>query len=270
MKAPSQNTKSTSTTVLPQNQQNNVDLLQTEAGQLYRSGGPQYYGGQTFAGPTAGELLSRDMASNYATGAGQDYVNQLRSGDQFWLDPKNIYNPQAVPGFRDSQQYITDQITNNLTRNILPQVQGGATAGGTLGGSRQGISEGLAIGETSRNIGGALSDMEMGLFDRGMNMYNAAAARAPMVYDLGLAGAEVLGQVGAAERADQQQAIDADMARFNFEQMAPYLNLQMLQGFTGTAGQYGGTTNSKGQVSQDSGNGPMQAVGTILTLLSLL
>lgn len=262
---PSQKTKQSSETILPQNQQMNIDLLMSGARDLYQSGGPQYFQGNTYAGPTANELFGREAALNYATGPGQAYANQLREQDQFWLDRNNIFQPQNIPGFRESQDYITGQVTNNLRRNILPGIASTNVSGGTLGGSRQGISEGLAIGETNQHLGGVLSNMEMGAYGQGLNMYNQAAARAPMVWDLGARAGQVQQGIGGLERMDQQGQIDADMARWNFEQMLPYLNLQALQGFTGTAGQYGGTTNSEGRQGQsDGGAGAMQFAGTAL------
>lgn len=270
MQTPSQRQNQTTTTTLPPLQQQNVDLLMSGAGNLYRSGGPQYFPDQTYAGPTPWELSGRESATNYVTGAGQDYINAAQAGDKFWLDPANIYDPSKIPGFDARQAQVTQNITNNLTRNVLPSIRSGEIANGMFGGSSQGISEGLATGETSRAIGEALTSMELGAYNSGLNMYNQAANRAPMMFDLGLRPADVMNQVGASERADSQQAIDEAKKRFDFEQMKPYMLLQMLQGLTGTAGQYGGTTSSSGTMQQDGGNGAMQAMGTMLMFLSML
>jgi hypothetical protein len=76
----SQQTSNTTRTVLPANQQQNVDLLMQGARDLYNSGGPQFFPGQTYANPTENQLTSRQQAANYATGVGQEFVNNYQAG----------------------------------------------------------------------------------------------------------------------------------------------------------------------------------------------
>lgn len=267
-----QTQEQTATTRLPANQQANVDLLMQGARDFYLSGGPRYFPGQTFAGPTQSELLSQGMMRDYAGGTGSAFANQVVSGDQFWLNPENIFRPENIPGFRASQQAITDLTTRNLTEQILPSIRSGSVAQGALGGSRQEIGEGLAVEGTSRGIADALAQMELGAYGQGLNMYNAAAARAPQTFAVGAAPAGLLEYSGGVERANEQQAIDAAMARFNFEELAPLLNLEALQALTGTAGQYGGTVESwmEGITKQKGGGGALtQGLGLALMAASL-
>lgn len=268
----SQTQSGTATTVLPNNQQANVDMLMQGAMDQYRSGGPQYYGGQTYAGVNPTQIAARQGATNYATGVGREFVDTVRTNDAYWMNPDNIFNPSNIPGFSRAQEGVTTNVTNNLMRNVLPQVREGNIASGSLGGSRGEISEGLAIGESNRYLADTLANMNMQAYGQGLNMSNAAAARAPQTYALGLAPEETLGIVGGQERADEQQAIDANVARFNFNEMRPLLNLQALQALTGTAGQYGGTTQTQGQTTGNVGGSntmALQGLGTILSLVSL-
>lgn len=266
----------TTTSSAPPGQQQNIDLLMSGARDFYNSGGPQYYGGQTYAGPSPGELLARQNATGYATGAGQDFVNNYQQGEQFWLNPENIFNPGNIPGFRQVQQGLTRDITRNLTENQLPELRGGGIATGALGGSRQEIGEGLATARTNETIGQTLAGMDMQAYNSGLNMYNNAANRAPGTFQLGLAPSEVLNSVGGAERADTQQGIDADVSRWNFEQMAPYFNLDMLRQLTGMLGQYGGTTHSNqtgDATTSVSGGGmqsAMQGIGGLMSMFALM
>lgn len=253
-------------------QQQNIDLLMRGARDFYNTGGPQYYPNQTYAGPTPGELLGRRQAVNYATGAGQDYINAAQAGDRFWLNPENIFDPSRIPGFSDVQAGITRDVTRNLTESVLPELRGGSIAQGALGGSRQEIGEGLAAARTSEQIADALAGMNVQAYGQGLNMYNAAAGRAPAMAQLGLLPAEVLQQMGGLQRADEQQAIDADMARFNWEQMAPYFNLEMLRDIIGTVGQYGTTVNTEefGEArTRQSGDNWQQGLGTAIAIASL-
>jgi hypothetical protein len=266
-----QSSSTTTTTQLPTNQQQNVDTLQGAAGEIFKSGGPTYYPGQTYATPTPNETAGRSAQLNYAGGTGQNFVNQYRNGEQYWLDPNNIFNPDNTPGFRNAQQDVIQTYNNNLNRNILPAIRGGAVANGSLGGSRGAIAEGLAVGDSSRALASTLANMDMAGYTQGLQQYNNAAARAPATYGLGLAPGSTQQTIGGQERADAQTAIDASVNRYNFDQLRPILNAQTLQALTGTAGQYGGTTTSNTTQQVAGGNsGLTQGLGGLLTILPLL
>lgn len=266
-----QTQSSTTTTALPANQQQNADLMMAGARDLYATGGPKYYGGQTYAGTDPLQTQGRAAATNYAGGVGQDLVSAVNKGDQYWLNTNNVFNPSNIPGFNRAQEGVTSQVTNNLTRNILPQIRQGSIASGSLGGSRQGLGEALAVGETNRNLGDTLANMNMQAYGQGQSMYNSAAQRAPQTYGLGLAPAQTMETVGAQNQADVQKGIDANVARFNFDQLRPLMNLQALQGFTGSAGQYGGTnTSNTTEGTTGGGNQWMQGIGTLLTTIGAM
>lgn len=260
----------TQTTQLPADQQANVDMLMSGARDYYRTGGPQYFPGQTYAGTDPNTTAGREAGLGYSRGIGGNLANAAVSGDTFFLDPNNIYNPDRIPGFARAKQGVVTDATNNLTRNILPQIRSGSVADGVYGGSRQGIAEGLAASETSRGIGDTLARMDMDAYNSGLGMYNAAASRAPTTYGLGLAPGNTQATIGEANRQDSQRGIDANLARWNFEQLAPLLNLQNFQGLTGTAGQYGGTTTGSTTGNLTGGqNSWMAPLGTILSLAGM-
>ena len=265
-----QTSNTTSTTVLPGQQQTNVDMLMQGARDQFKTGGPEYYGGKTFADPTQNQLDSRNQATGYAKGVGGEFVDSAMQGDKFFLNPQNIFNPDNIPGFKQAKQGVTNDITRNLTEQILPNIRQGSVATGSLGGSRQGLGEALAVEGTNKQLGNTLANMNMAAYNTGMNQYNQAANRAPSMYGLGLQPAETTGAVGLQEQGDQQRQIDENMARFNFEQLAPLLNLQSLQSLTGSAGQYGGTTTSNGQQTGGGGNNLIPGIGGLLSLISMM
>jgi len=253
--------KTTSETRLPANQQANVNLLQSGLGSWYQTGGPQFYSGNTVAGPTANTLAGRESALAAAGNLG-GLLDTATAGEQFWMNPANIFNPSNIPGFQAAQDSVIQNTTRNLTENILPQLRSGSVASGTYGGTRQGIGEGLAVGRTSDALAGQLGNLQMQAFDRGLNMYNAAQNRLPQTIAAGFVPSTVQQQVGAAEQADEQARINANRERWEFEQMAPLFALQQLAALTGTAGQYGGTVVNK----QKTPFNPMQAVGGLASL----
>lgn len=266
-----QTTNSTSTTALPGDQQTNVDMLMGGARDQYRTGGPQYYGGNTVAATDPNSLAGRTAALNYSSGGGLNFVQGLQRGESTFLDPNNIYNPQNIPGYARAREATMTDATNNLQRNILPSIRSGAVADGAYGGSRQGIAEGLASSETARGVGDTLARMDMDAYNSGLGMYNAAANRAPTTYGLGLAPSNTQMQVGDMYTNDAQKQIDADMSRWNFDQLRPLLNLQTLQSLTGTSGQYGGTqTGTQTQQQSGGGGGLTQGLGLLMSLASMM
>lgn len=253
--------KTTSKVALPENQQANVDLLMGGAGDWYQTGGPQFYDGQTVAQPNANIQGGQQQLLNAASGVGE-LLNTSQRGEQFWMDPNNLFDPSRIPGFAQAQQSVMQNTTRNLTENILPQLRSGSVQSGTYGGSRQGIGEGLAVGRTSDALAGKMAEMQMGAFDRGLNMYNAAQNRMPATLNNALMPGQVQQQVGYQQQGEEQANLDAARQRHEFEQMAPLFALQQLQALTGGAGTYGGTTTN----TQKTGFNPMQALGAVTSI----
>jgi len=259
----------TQTTTLPGNQQGNVDLLMSGARDLYNTGGPQYFPGQTYAGTDPRTIAGREGMTGYAGGSGLGLAQDVVANDRRFMDPNNIFNPSNIPGFQRAQEGVITNANNNLTRNVLPAIRQGAQATGSYGGSRQGIAEGLAGGETSRYIGDTLAGMNMNAYNTGLGLANSAANRAPQTYGLGLAPSNTMAQVGDQYRTDEQRGIDAEMARYNFGEIAPLLNLQNFQSLIGQAGTYGGTTTGQQTGNATGGNSFLQPMGGLMTLASM-
>lgn len=260
----------TNTTRLPANQQANVDTLMRDSLAYYNTGGPKYFEGNTVAGATPEQQQARTMGTNYATGAGQQGVDAAQAANNYWLNPQVLTNFSSIPGYDANRQRIITDATHSLTDNTLPVIRDNAILNGQYGGTSQQIGEALATSRTNEGIAGQLAQQDLGLYQTNVGMQNSALSRASSMYDLGLAPSSTLESIGGMNRQDQQQQIDADVSRWNFEQIAPLLNLQAFQGLTGSAGQYGGTTSSTGQQGTSGGNGDlMAAAGIAITLLSM-
>lgn len=260
----------TSTVQLPTNQQRNVDVLMNDALTYYQTGGPQYYQGNTVAGTTPEQQQARQQATSYAQGAGQQIINQATAANNYWLDPARTTNLAATPGYTGMREGIIQGATRNLTEGTLPTLRDDAILNGQYGGTSQQIGEALATARTNEGIAQQLAQFDLGLYGQNLAMQDAAIGRSGQMYDLGLAPSLTMENMGALNRQDEQAQIDADVARWNFEQMAPLLNLQAFQGLTGTAGQYGGTTTSNSTQSMgDGGAAAMQLVGTALMALAI-
>ena len=261
----------TTTTRLPQSQQYNVDTLMRDSLAYYQGGGPKYFQGDTTAGTDPAQATGRAMGTSYATGAGQAGVNAAQSANNYWLNPDVLTNMQSIPGYNATRQGIINDATRSLTDSTLPVIRDEAIMNGAYGGTSQQIGEALAVSRTNEGIAQQLGQLDLGLYNTNANMQNSALARAPVMYDLGLAPSSTMESIGGLNRMDQQQDIDAAVQRWNFEQMAPLMNLQAFQGLTGTAGQYGGTTTQTGNqnLQGDNSGALMQVAGMAMMALAM-
>lgn len=250
----SASTNQTSTTRLPANQQQNVDRLMQDSLAYYETGGPQYFQGSTVAGPTANQQAGRTAATNYATGQGQNSVNSAISANNYWLNPATLTDFSQTPGYSGMRQGIINDATRSLTDSTLPVLRDQAIMDGQYGGTSQQIGEGLAVARTNEGIAHQLSGLDLGLYQQNAQMQNNALNRSGEMYNLGLAPSMTQESIGGLEQGDQQAQIDADISKWNFEQMAPLLNMQAFQGLTGSAGQYGGTTSTNGSQAMNGDN----------------
>lgn len=258
-----QTTKGKQETILPQNQQTNVDLLMTGAKNLYQSGGPKYFEGQNYTTADPLQTQGRQLVAGYAGGAGQQLVDQAQQANSFWMNPQNVYDLSRTPGYSASRQGIVDTVNQQLLESWMPANRGAAISGGALGGSRQGMMDALAMGRASGELGKSLAGLDLEVSGRNMQMADAALGRAPTMYQLGTAPGSTMSQVGALNRADLAEKLQADMNRWNFDQNKEGQMLALLQALTGTSGQYGGIVKSK-QTTQQQSDPTGQILGAAL------
>jgi hypothetical protein len=251
---------------MPSWQTDNVKNLMSGIGDLYASGGPRYFEGPNYTTPNANQILGRNMMTGYATGVGQELVNNAQAANNYWMDPANLFSFQNAPGYQGVRQGITQDVTRNLTENILPQTRGSAITGGGLGGSRQQQAEALATGRTSGEIAKALSGLDLGMYGQNLQANQSAIARAPEMYALGAAPGDLVQRVGSAERSDTAEQIAGDMARWNFDENKQANLLALIKALTGSAGEYGGTVKGKQTTQMSGGNGWMQGLGALMSL----
>lgn len=265
----SQTSRQETTTSLPANQQTNIDQLMQGALDYYRNGGRTYYPGETVAGFDPYQTQGQNTILDYASGTGQQLVDQTLASNAFFTDPNNIMNPENIPGFTDSIDAMTRKYTDNLNQNILPYVRGGGTASGQFGGSASGIGQGLAVGESNQALADSTANMYLGAYESGLDSFNQAMTRAPGMFALGAQPGSIVEGVGGVRQAQDQRQIDADVARHNFAQNEPAVMLSLLQALSGTGGEYGGTTETKGKVEGGGGGGILPGIGGLLTIASM-
>ena len=201
--------------------------------------GPAYYPGQTLAGFSPEQRMAQQATMRYATGpragAQQAAAEKAMIGGMGGQVDYSQFQPMAnVYG----QQYLSE-ISKNMpaVRQQMVEYQPG-------GGSRGDIAQANIASAAGKNLAQNLAGLYGGA-------YTAAQQRVPqfmqqyptvMGAPMGMYGA--MGDVGAARRSMSQEAINRDMARYQYNVNAPQQALGNYMSMI--SGDYGGTTTQTG------------------------
>jgi hypothetical protein len=243
-------------------------------GGLDAAGAMQGYGADLAGGlPQSQQFYSQAMG---------DYYNPYASAEYSDIIANSVANnPVLQNQIRQGQQ----DINRNMQENILPSIANSAVGTGNVGSSRRGVAEGIAMRGAMEQGSDLATNLQANAYNQGINQagqwaggeqfgqnygMNAANQMTGLgQYGLGQMGAgyglgtqayqDLLG-AGAYERGMEQEGINADRERFDFEQNAPWDNLARYQ--QAISGNYGGSTRSSGG-GASSGNQLMQ-MGTQL------
>jgi hypothetical protein len=216
-----------------------------EAVDLYKSGVPNYYPGQTFISPSeqtqAGlqAQQTRALQGNPLLPAAQQQQQSVIGGQYLANNP--FFN-QALQG---AGQAATSQYFDAIN-----QAQSGASQAGRYGsGAQENLFNraGTTLANTLANTAGNLAYQNYGA-ERGRQ--EAAAMNAPQLAMADYADIAQLRDVGQTAEDYQQAALQGDIARFDFEQNLPYQKLSNLLGAV-----YGAPQGSVVQSSQQGSAG---------------
>lgn len=199
----------------------------SQAQQLYGMGGPQVYQGRTYADPTEKTALAEALQVGTALGPQAQLASDLAGAQQFALGgPMNLAsNPYLAGATQAALRPVYSQ-----AQGLLQQARRGATQAGQLGGTRQAILEQGVIGDYMTKAGDISSKMYNEAYKDSLTQQARALYSAPQTLAAMSVPAQTLGQVGMAEQAREQLAIDEARARFEAEQQRPY---QALQDYSG-------------------------------------
>jgi hypothetical protein len=222
-----------------------------------------------------------DQSQGFYNEAMGNYFNPYASAkyNQQISDSVNnnpVLNSQIQQGQQD--------INRNMQENILPSIAGGAVATGNTGSTRRGVAEGVAMRGAMEQGSDMATNMRSNAYNQGINQANNWASgeqfgqnrmfdAANMMNQQGQFGSNQMAQgygvgsqayqdllgAGMYERGVEQEGMNAERERFDFEQNAPWQNLNNYYNIVGS-GNWGGTSAGGGP---SSGNQLMQ-MGTQL------
>lgn len=227
---------------------------------LFSQGGPQYYGGDTLAGIDPATTQALNMAQNRAmTGSPLDKAAR----DEFMKT--------AQGGYLNGSPYLDQMIgaANNDTvtayNKAVPYISAGATQVGRYGSTAMGQEKGYAdeaLGKTLANNSATLRNEN---YQQERARMLGAAQMLPGLAANDYSDIQQLANVGGQRTQNRQDEINADIAKYNYNQnlprnaLADYLS--MIQG------QYGNAVTTSGGQRSNSG---LNALGNVATGLGAM
>lgn len=176
--------------------------LYPEAARIYKEHNPTY-----FEGDTVSPMAAETQQSQQMTG---DIANQ---GSQGNTNLQNLYSQTMGGDFLAGGQGF-DRALQAASNRIMPQVDSRFSLAGRSGGGLADVAKAQALGDS---FAGLYND------ERGRQMQMAAMA--PQIDQMRYADANTLSRLGAQKEDYQQDIINEQIARHNYEQNLPYEKL---------------------------------------------
>lgn len=252
-----------------------VSQMLSEAQRLYGQGGPGTYAQVVDNG--AGPELNRSSIAPFTpneVAAQEGLVNAARTTlpevadwtQQSYADALQLRDPSRNPYLPGAIEAAIRPVFENLTRSVLPNIRNEAVGVGGYGGSRQGIAEGLATSDATRQAMDLSGNIMNNAWQFGNSQANQAMQLAPMIQGLQTAPSEIIGSVGAQQRAYEQALLDQLSSTYEYNQRLPYMNLAEYGNYA--TRQLGGMGQSYVEVPPSSTAN--QIAGGALTLPALI
>jgi hypothetical protein len=229
------------------------DQLLGQANNLYKQGMPKYYGGATVAGFTGAGLEAQNQAANWTTGGAQDMMgNQNRMYQQMM---SGRVNTGAGSPYGDMAAAYTQQATDSA-KQMMGNVRGGQVMSGQAGGSSRGdMLNNQVITDTNQQLSNNLAGMYNNAYNQAQNTQVNTLGQYGSIMSMPLQMSQALAnQVGNPQQQLNQNLMNSAKARYDYNSMNPYRNIQMFKNLIsgGMGGQV--NTNTEGSQSGSSTN----------------
>ena len=214
-----------------------------EAKSLYQSDTPSYYPYQTYIDPSQQTQSALQAAQNRAM-AGNPLVPAAQQANLATIQGQNLgLNPYFANALQGAAGVATTQFQDALGSIASQASKAGRYGSGAMGELQSRASKNLA--DTLTNKAGELMYQNYGA-ERAAQ--ERAIMNAPQLAQADYADIQQLLNVGQTAADYQRQALESDIARFEFEQNLPYTKLQ---NFLSAA--YGAPMGSVTTTSQSGG-----------------
>jgi hypothetical protein len=237
-------TSTTTTGIDPSIQPYVTDIL-SKGQELYNSNNPQYYAGQTYVSPSAQTTQALNTAQGIATGGNP----LLNTALQQQTDVAGGAYLQNNPYFNQAMQGAAQGATTNYM-DAIKAAQSGASASGRYGSGVSADIQNRAATTLGQTLANKYGDLAYANYANERGMQNAAAQNAPALSQARYQDTNQLMNIGKINEDYQNQALQADISRFNFGQNLPY---QKLQNYANLINQAPAGTVSTTQSQQSGG-----------------
>jgi len=202
----------------------------TEAKNLYQGGGPKFYPGQGYVGPSTTTqtalqaLQARAMSGNPLLSQAQGNVSNMLAGDYLGGNPffQGAFQPAATAAQTAFNKSIGD-------------ISSAASQAGRYGSGAMGTLQNQAAGTFAQKLADTAGKLSYENYAQERQNQMRALGMAPGLAEADYGDINKLLGAGQLGEGYQTAALNADMARYNFEQNAPQKNLtnylNMVYGF---------------------------------------
>lgn len=233
-----------------------------QAQNLQQSGGPQYYQGNTVAAPSANTNAAYNMVSNQV----QNNPLQAQSQQQVSNTLNGNYlnsNPYLDQTFNTGANQITKAYQQAVNGN-----NAGFEGGGRYGSGMQQVAQDNANNTLGQNLQQyAANTYNQNYQNERTNQVNAVG-QAGAVQNQGLTNANMLGTVGSAQDQYNQNLVNADINKWNYNQNLPANTLGQYMGLV--QGNYGGSSSTSTPTSGSNTFGQiLGGLGTAASIASM-
>jgi hypothetical protein len=211
---------STSTTQIDPTIQPFLKYGLEESQRLYQAGGPQYYQGQTYVSPSDATqtgiqaLQARAQAGSPLTGAAQNQLMGTIQGDYLGGNPffSGAFQPAA-------------QAATNEFNKAIGDVTSAASKAGRYGSGAMTNLQGAAAGQLAQKLTGTAGQLAYQNYADERARQQQATFGAPSLAEADYADINKMLAAGQLGEGYQNQALQADMAKYNYQQQLPQAQL---------------------------------------------
>jgi hypothetical protein len=220
-------------------QQGYLKDIFAKAQQSYSGGmlAPEYFGGQTVASQAPETLNAQNMTTQRAM-----------EGSPVTSSAKGLLTDTLNGSYLNSNPYL-DATFNRAADQVESRVNSAFEAGGRHGGGANQRVLGQTLGDLATNIYGQNYQQERGRQQQGILL-------SPQVANQDYTDLQALSGVGAAKEGYNQNVINSDIAKYNYNANLPYNGLLNYSNLV--QGNYGGTST---QSSPSYNGGLLGGVG---------
>ena len=227
-----------------------------QASDVYGKGPADYYSGATLAGFTPSETAAQKGIAGYVTGP-------RAAGQQSYAEgalTRGLSGEVDLSKFNPMMNVLGSQMKSQLEGKVLPGIRQSMVEYQPGGSSRGDLVQSQAISAANQQMLNKAAEMYGGAYQGAQDRATQWGSQYPSIMNAPLATYGALGQVGEQQRGMQQEAINRDMAKYQYDVSKP--QSQLANYMSMISGDYGGTTT---QVTP--GQSPLSSLASIASIV---